>query len=168
MLERLILRAARPEDLAEVNAIYNHYVETSTCTFQIEPEPLSGRRAWFDAHGAEHPITVAERDKAVIGWASLSRYHAREGYRYTVEDSVYVRHDAHGQGIGRALLADLVERAERLGYHTILAAISADQAASVALHQRLGFQKVAHFSEVGFKFGRWIDVVFLQRMLGRA
>jgi phosphinothricin acetyltransferase len=165
MLEGVIVRAATPGDLAAVNAIYNHYVRSSTCTCQTEPELLDKRRAWFDAHDAAHPITVAERDEVVIGWAALSRYHEREGYRHTVENSVYVRHDAHGQGVGRALLADLIERAERIGHRTILASISADQAASVALHDKLGFQKVAHLREVGFKFGRWLDVVFMQRML---
>jgi L-amino acid N-acyltransferase len=165
MPDGLTLRAATRGDLSVINDIYNHYVRSSTCTCQIEPEPLSGRRAWFDAHDAAHPITVAERDGVVLGWAALSRYHSREGYRHTVENSVYVRHDAHGQGIGRALLADLIERARVIGHRSIIAAISADQARSVALHDRFGFEKVAHLREVGFKFDRWLDVVFMQRML---
>ena len=165
MPDGLILRAAATGDLAVINDIYNHYVRCSTCTCQTEPEPLSGRRAWFDAHDAAHPVTVAERDGVVLGWAALSRYHVREGYRRTVENSVYVHHDAHRQGIGRALLADLIERARVIGHHTIVASISAEHAKSVVLHDKLGFEKVAHLREVGFKFGRFLDVVFMQRML---
>lgn len=165
MPEGVILRPATSGDLAAVNAIYNHYVQSSTCTCQTEPESLVDRRAWFDAHDAAHPVTVAEREGVILGWASLSRYHEREGYRRTVENSIYVHLDAHGQGIGRALLADLIARAQALGHHTIIAMISADQAASVALHSKFGFTKVAHLAEVGFKFGRFLDVVFMQRML---
>lgn len=165
MPEGVILRPATLDDLAAVSAIYNHYVQRSTCTYQTEPESLADRRAWFDAHDAEHPVIVAERAGIVVGWASLSRYNPREGYRRTVDNSVYVHHDAHGQGIGLALLTDLIERAKALGHHAIIAMISADQAPSVALHERLGFKKVAHLLEVGFKFGRWLDVVFMQRLL---
>jgi L-amino acid N-acyltransferase YncA len=161
----VIVRPATPGDLAAVSAIYNHYVQRSTCTYQTKPESLDDRRAWFDAHDAAHPVIVAERQGIIVGWASLSRYNPRDGYDRTVDNAVYVHHDAHGQGIGRALLADLIERAKALGHHTIIAMISADQAPSLALHDKLGFKKVAHLSEVGFKFGRWLDVVFMQRML---
>ena len=165
MPEGVILRAATLDDLAAVNDIYNHYVLTSICTAQTEPELMESRRAWFEDHDAAHPITVAERDGVVIGWASVSRYHKREGYRRTVESSVYVRHDCHRLGIGRALLVDLLSRARAIGHHTIIATIAADQAASLSLHEKLGFQTVGRLSEVEFKFGRFMDVVFMQRML---
>jgi L-amino acid N-acyltransferase YncA len=161
----VIIRPATVDDLPAINEIYNHYVLHSTSTFQTEPEPLEGRAAWFAAHDDAHPVTVAERAGEVLGWASLSRFHPRAGYRFTVEDSVYVRHDCHRQGIGRALLADLIDRATALGYHTILALISADQEASLALHRQFGFAQVAYLREVGTKFDRWLDVIYLQRLL---
>ncbi|MCC6527987.1 MAG: N-acetyltransferase [Polyangiaceae bacterium] len=159
------LRPARVEDLGAVSAIYDHYVLTSTCTYQLEPEPAADRLRWFEAHGPLHPVTVAERDARIVGWGSLSPYHARAGYAATVETSVYVHPDCHRQGIGRALLADLVVRAAALGHHAILAVISADQGPSVALHEAFGFVEVGRFREVGRKFGRWLDVVYLERLL---
>ena len=159
------IRPARENDLAAINAIYNHYVLHSTCTYQVTPETDAARLAWFRGRGENHPVTVAEADGEVVGWASLNRYHPREAYARTVENSVYVRHDRHRCGIGRALLADLIGRARELGHHTILAGISAEQAASIALHGAFGFQKVAHFRELGWKQGAWLDVVFLQLMV---
>ena len=159
------IRLACESDLAAINAIYNHYVLHSTCTYQLAPESDGARRAWFQAHGKEHPVTVAESAGEVVGWASLNRYHPREAYARTVENSIYVRHDRQRRGIGRALLADQIERARQLGHHTILALISAEQAASIALHEAFGFQKAAHLRELGWKQGQWLDVVFMQLLL---
>ena len=159
------IRPARESDLAAINAIYNHYVRHSTCTYQVTPETEEARLAWFRGRREAHPVTVAELDGEVVGWASLNRYHAREAYARTVENSVYVRHDRHRRGIGRALLGDLIERARTFGHHTILAGISAEQAASIALHEAFGFQKAAHLRELGWKQGEWLDVVFLQLLL---
>lgn len=96
---------------------------------------------------------------------SLSRFHPREAYSKTVESSIYVHHEHHRRGLGRLLTEDIIRQARVLGHHTIIASISADQTASVALHETLGFTKVAHLKEVGVKFGRWLDVVWLQLML---
>lgn len=159
------IRLATPADLPAINEIYNHYVLHSTCTYQEEPSTAAEREVWFLAHGPQHPITVAEIEAAVVGWASLSPFHTRSAYRRTVENSVYVRHDRQRQGIGMALLADSIERARALGHHTIIAGIDREQAASVSIHQRLGFEQVAHLKEVGFKQGRWLDVVYLQKTL---
>lgn len=160
------LRAARPDDLAEIDAIYNHYVRSSTCTFQLEPGTLDERRAWFDEHDAHHPILVAVEagppESAVVGWASLSRYHARAAYAKTVELSVYVRHDRRGAGIGRHLVEALLERAARLGHHVVVGGVCAEQDASIALHRALGFREAGRLREVGFKFGRWLDVVYFE------
>jgi L-amino acid N-acyltransferase YncA len=160
-----IIRLATEADLPAINAIYNHYVLTSTCTYQTEPETPEARSTWFDDHQGVHPATVCDIAGTVVGWGSLSAFRGRCGYRFSVENSVYVHHDHHGQGIGKALVLDLIGRARALGHHTIVAGISADQAASRALHERVGFQQVAHFHEVGFKFDRWLDVVFLQLRL---
>lgn len=159
------IRLATQADLTAINDIYNHYVLNSTCTYQEEPSSAAEREVWFLSHGPQHPITVAESENTIVGWASLSPFHTRSAYRRTVENSVYVRHDRQRQGIGMALLKDSVERATSLGHHTVIALIDRDQAASVNIHQRLGFEQVAHLKEVGFKLGRWLDVVYLQKLL---
>jgi L-amino acid N-acyltransferase YncA len=159
------LRDATTADLPAINDIYNHYVLHSTCTYQTEPGTMEERNAWFAAHGVKHPVIVAEQDGRVIGWASLSKFHQRRAYENTVEDSVYLHHEARGKGLGTALLKELIARAQALGHHTMIGGISADQAASIALHAKLGFTEAARLREVGFKFGHWLDVVWMQRML---
>jgi len=161
----IAIRLASGADLPAINAIYNHYVATSTCTYQFEPETEEGRRQWFDSHDSGHPVTVAQIDGEIVGWGALSEFRERFGYRFTVEASVYIRHDAHRRGIGRAILGDLIERARELGYHTLIGGASADQTASIGLQESMGFRKVATFHEVGHKFDRWLDVVFMQLML---
>jgi phosphinothricin acetyltransferase len=159
------LRDATPADLTAIFDIYDHYVRTSTCTFQRDPDPPEQRAAFFAGHDALHPIIVAERDGEIVGWGKLSTFRGRWGYRHTVENSLYVHHARHRLGIGSAILADLIARAGALGHHTIIAGVSADQAASLALHERHGFREVGRLPEVGHKLDRWLDVVFLQRML---
>ena len=161
----LQIRLATAADLPTINAIYNHFVINSTCTYQTEPSTADERAAWFANHGTEYPVIVGTRDGEVIAWGSLSRFHARAAYRPTLEDSVYVRHDLLGQGIGRRMLEDLITRAVALKYHSIMALISADQEPSIRLHARAGFAKIGHLREVGRKFDRWLDVVYMQRML---
>lgn len=160
------IRLATEADLPAINDIYNYYVPRSTCTYQLEPETLESRRVWFQGHPPErYPVTVAEIAGEVVAWGSLSRFRERAAYDPTVEASTYVRHDLHRRGIGRALLEDLVQRARAIGYHSLIGGVSADQTASLALQESLGFQRVAHFKEVGYKFGQRLDVVFLQLML---
>jgi phosphinothricin acetyltransferase len=160
------IRLATVDDLTAINDIYNHYVLHSTCTYQTEPETIEARRAWFAAHGQSYPITCAVDDAGVIvGWGSLSRFHRRAAYARTVENSVYVHHANHRRGIGRIILNDLLERATPAGHHTIVALISADQAPSVALHAQAGFVNVGLLKEVGFKFDRWLDVTYMQKMV---
>jgi len=161
----IAIRLATAADLERINEIYNHYVLHSTCTYQTEPEPIEGRRAWFAAHGTAHPVTVAEEDGRVVGWGSLSPFHRRAAYGRTVENSVYVDPTHHRRGIGRALLVDLIDRATRLGHHAIIALIDAEQLPSIAIHEKLGFERVGHLKEVGFKFERWLDVIYMQRLL---
>jgi phosphinothricin acetyltransferase len=159
------VRDARSADLAAIDEIYNPYVLRSTCTYQREPGTTREREAWFEAHGGPHPVVVAERDATVVGWGSLSVFRERWGYRHTVEDTVYVREGLHHQGIGRAILEDLIVRARALGHHAVIAGISADQAASIALHAQAGFVEAGRLREVGHKLDRWLDVVFLQLLL---
>jgi L-amino acid N-acyltransferase len=160
------IRLATVADLEAINDIYNYYVPRSTCTYQLEPEPIETRRTWFEAHPADkYPVTVAEEEAEVIGWGSLSKFRDRAAYAPSVEASVYIRHDRHRRGIGKALLIDLIDRARAAGFHTLIGGASADQTSSLALQESLGFEKVAHFKEVGLKFGQRLDVVFTQLML---
>jgi phosphinothricin acetyltransferase len=159
------IRPATADDLEAINDIYNHYVPCSTCTYQEEPETMKSRREWFASHGDQHPITVAVMSGEIVGWGSLSPFRERSAYRYTVENSVYVSPAHQRRGIGRALLVDLIERARTLGHHSIIAGIDAEQTGSIALHAAVGFRDVADLREVGFKFGRWLHVRYLQLML---
>lgn len=164
-MNNLHLRAATVEDLAAINDIYNHYVLNSTCTYQELPERLEDRRSWFERHSAALPVIVAVQGETIAGWGSLSPYHTRSAYRFTVENSVYVRPECHRQGVGSALLERLIELGESACYRTIIAGIDSDQPASIALHAKFGFVRCGIVKSVGFKFGRWLDVVYMQRML---
>jgi phosphinothricin acetyltransferase len=159
------IRLAAAADLPAINTIYNYYVALSTCTYQIDPEPMAGRQAWFAQHGPEHPILVAEADGEVVGWGALSPFHPRMAFRHTVEDSIYVRHDRQRLGIGSALMLDLLRRGQKCGHHAIVALIDADQSGSIMLHARHGFEQVGHLQEVGRKFDRWLDVIYMELIL---
>lgn len=159
------IRPATEVDLPAINAIYNHYVLHSTCTYQTEPSTAEERLEWFRQHGEKHPVIVAEEGGQVVGWGSLSRFHPRAAYGNSVEDSVYLHHEWQGRGLGGILLGELLRLAKELGHHTVLGGIDADQAASVALHAKFGFVKVSHLKEVGYKQDRWLDVIWMQKML---
>jgi L-amino acid N-acyltransferase YncA len=159
------VREAVSADLAAINAIYNHYVIHSTTTYDVEPVTQEERQAWFAEHDASHPVLVAEDAGRVVGWGSLSTFRNRFGYRHTVEDSVFVRHDLLGRRVGTRILVALIDRAKVVGHHTMIGGIDADQRVSIILHERHGFREVARLREAGRKFDRWLDVVFMQRML---
>ena len=159
------IREALESDLPVLNEIYNYYVAHSTCTYQTEPSTSEERRRWFEEHREHYVVTVAEVKGKVAGWASLTQFHSRAAYRFTVENSVYVHPDHLRQGVGRALLADLIERGKRRGFHTIIAVISRDQIPSIKLHQDFGFARAGLLERVGNKFDQWLDVVYMQLML---
>lgn len=165
-MDPLIIRDAREEDLRAVNAIYNHYVEHSTCTYQYEPTSPAERLAWFRERSDRHPVTIAALAGEIVAWGALSSFRARVGYRYTVENAVYVRQDLHRRGIGRRVLADLVERAAVLGHRSIIAAISAEQHGSISLHRELGFAQVGLIPQAAIKFDTWLDLLLMQRLVG--
>ncbi len=157
------IRLATADDLPAINDIYNHYVIHCTCTYQEVPSTMAERTTWLAAHDELHPITVAvDEGERVVGWGALNAFHPRSAYRFTVENSVYIHPEFQRRGWGRRILGDLLIRAEALRHHSVLAIISADQSASVALHERMGFQKVGHMREVGLKFTRWLDVIHMQ------
>ena len=159
------IRLATESDLIAINDIYNHYVLHSTCTYQEESDSIEDRRRWFSHHGEKHPVIVAVAEGAVVGWGSLSAFHARSAYRHTVENSIYVHHQHHRKGLGSLLLQELIARSRSLGHRVIIAGIDGEQTASVALHAKFGFEKVGHLKRVGFKFGRWLDVIYMQLSL---
>lgn len=161
----LQIRPASVDDLEAINDIYNHYVIHSVTTYQEEPESIESRQAWFARHGNDHPVTVATIGSEIVGWGSLSPFHTRSAYHHTVENSVYVHPQHLRRGIGTALLSDLIRRAIDAQHHSIVALIDAAQAYSIAMHRKMGFVEVAHLKEVGHKFGRWLDVIYLQKML---
>ncbi len=164
----MLIRDAHDDDLPEILAIHNDAVLTTTAIWNSTPVDLDDRRAWLQARRqAGYPVLVAERDGIVAGYASFGDWRAWEGYRFTVENSIYVRADQRGHGLGSVLLAPLVAAASALGKHVMVAGIEASNEASIRLHRRHGFEQVAHFREVGEKFGRWLDLVFLQKALVR-
>jgi phosphinothricin acetyltransferase len=162
----LILRDATPVDAAAILTIYNHAVNHTTAMWSEDESTLAEREAWIAARQrAGLPVIVAERDGEVVGFGSFGEFRARSGYRMTVEHSVYVDHNRHRGGIGRALLLDLIERAQAMGMHAMIGGIEAGNAPSIALHAALGFAEVGRLLQVGVKFGRWLDLVFLQLVL---
>ena len=160
----MTIRPATVADLKAINDIYNYFVVHATCTYQLEPSTDQERMTWFNFHGPRYPVTVAldPQTDEVVGWASLSPFHPRAAYRFTVEDSVYVHHAHHKRGIGKALMCDLIGRALDLEYRTIIGIVSADQTGSVALHRSAGFKEAGVLKGVGYKFDKWLDVLYMQ------
>ena len=162
----LQVRDAQEEDLAGVLAIYNDVIATTTAVYRDDPATLEDRREWWQSRAAQgYPILVAVEEAVVVGFASFGDFRASPGYRYTVEHSVHVRAGRRGSGLGQALMQPLIARARALGKHVMMAGVDADNAGSIRFHERLGFERVGHLREVGFKFGRRLDLVFLQRLL---
>jgi L-amino acid N-acyltransferase len=160
------LRDAVESDLPGILGIYNEIIAHSTAIYTERPISLDDRLAWFRARQEQkYPILVAVDESGVIGFASFGDFRAWPCYLHTVEHSVHVRADRRGHGIGRALLEALIPRASALSKHVLIAGIDTDNTVSLKLHQRLGFVQVAHFREVGRKFNRWLDLVFMQRFI---
>ncbi|MGQ9368512.1 GNAT family N-acetyltransferase [Azospirillum sp. A39] len=164
----LSVRSATADDAAALQAIYAHHVLNGLASFEVEPPgtaEMEARRRSVVERGM--PYLVAEREGAVLGYAYVGPYRLRPAYRWTVENSIYVRADCVGSGVGRRLLGDLLDEAERRGFRQIIAVIGdSGNRASIGLHASLGFEPVGVLRAVGFKFGRWVDSVLMQRDLG--
>ncbi len=166
------LRDARPDDAPAIAAIYAHHVLQGTGTFEEvppTPEEVAARIAKVTAAGNAWLVAeeATENGIEVVGYAYFAPYHVRSAYRFTAEDSIYVRDDVRGQGVGKALVAELLIRAEAAGYRQMLAVIGdSDNVGSIGLHLSLGFRQVGVARAVGLKFGRWVDVVTMQKPLG--
>ena len=161
----VVIRSATTADAQPINDILNHYVEHSTATFITVPQTLDERLAWLEGRSEEHPVIVAELSGSVVGWASLSSFRVRAAYAHTVELGVYVHYGHHRRGIGRDLVSESIRRAKEAGHHVIVGGCCHESAASITLLESFGFVHVGYFREVGQKFGRWLDVDFLQLML---
>lgn len=167
MAGRISVRDAGAADIAAITAITNDAILTSTANWNLTPVTVEARALWFDERcRAGFPVLVAERSGRVIGFASFGPFRHFEGYLHTVEHGLYVDPAAHRQGAGSALMAALIARAEAAGMHVMVGAVEARNEASLALHARFGFVRVGFMPEVGRKFGRWLDLVLLQKTLG--
>ena len=159
------IRNARVADAERLMAIYNHEVEHSTATFDLVPRTLDEQRTWIADRLGALGVIVAEHEGHVVGFASLSPYRNRPAYNTSVENSIYVDGAARGLGVGKALLTELIAMARARGFHTILAFVSSTEQASEALHLSCGFEITGRQKEVGRKFGRWLDLVLMQRII---
>ncbi len=159
----MTIRPATLEDAAAIAHIYNHYVLHSTATYQEVPDTLADRQRWLTQRKPEHPVIVAEdADGQILGWASLSEFKVRSAYRFTAENSVYLRDGCLGRGLGTLLMQHLISLARQHGLRVLLAVISAEQSASLRLHEKLGFQPCGRLEKVGLKFDRWLDIALMQ------
>jgi phosphinothricin acetyltransferase len=162
----LQIRDAEDEDLPGVAAIYNEVIANSTAIYSNAPVTVEERRQWWRTRVTSgYPVLVARDHAGVAGLATFGDFRAWPGYRFTVEHSVHVRADGRGRGLGTLLVQALFPRAAALGKHVMIAGVDAANAASIRFHERLGFQKSGHLREVGYKFDRWLDLVFLQRLI---
>ena len=164
--EGFTIRPATAADLAAINRIYNDEVLHGTATWDEQPWSAEQRRAWLEDRDASTPVLVAEAGGEVAGFGYLSQYRPKVGYRFTREDTVYVDPRFHRRGIGGELLVALIEAARRSDVHALIAVIEATNIASVALHERYRFELIGTEREVGFKFGRWLDSVYMELLLG--
>ena len=164
-METVSVRRATPADAPAIAAIYNHEVENETSTFDLVPRSAQDQLDWQNAREGAFGVFVAELGGEVVGFGALSPYKERAAYRTTVEDSVYVRRDMGRRGIGRVILAHLLDTASDGGFHTVMARITTLSVGSIGLHEALGFREVGIEREVGRKFGKWLDVCLMQVLL---
>ena len=160
------IRPAERSDLKAITDIYNHAVLNTTASADYEPQTVDHRVKWYETRKRiGFPMFVAEADGRVVGWASLSPYHTRPGYRFTAENSVYIASDWQGRGIGKQLMLRVIDAGRKLGLHAIIASIEASSEASIRLHASLGFEQRGLMKELVYKFDRWLDVVYMELIL---
>ncbi|MEP6746126.1 MAG: N-acetyltransferase family protein [Bacteroidota bacterium] len=157
------VRNATENDLPAILTIYNDVILNTTAVYDYEPHTLEMRTVWFNTKKEQgFPVFVAMEDDKIIGLSSIGPFRAWAAYKFSVENSIYVAAEARGKGIAKLLMPPTIEAAKQLGMHTMLAGIDASNVASIQLHRHFGFEEVAHFKQVGYKFNRWLDLKFLQ------
>ncbi|MBX9686553.1 MAG: GNAT family N-acetyltransferase [Candidatus Obscuribacterales bacterium] len=165
-MESLVIRDAKESDMQAVLAIYNYYVAASSATFDLSPQTEAERNSWYKQHiENDLPVYVAEKAGQILGFAGLSFYHSRCGYRQTVEPCIYIDQSACGSGVGKQLMKRLMTAAQEKGYHAIVALVCSENHSSIGLAKSFGFEQVGQLKEVGRKFDRWLDVTLLQKVL---
>lgn len=156
------IRKATFCDLERITEIYNWAVENTTASFDINPQTIEQRAKWFEEHDERHPLIVYEVENKVVGYASLSEFRSKEGYRNSCELSVYIDPEFHNQGIGNKLMEKIIKLGSEVGFHVIISSVCADNKVSIKMHEKFGFEPCGYMKEVGFKFGRYLDSIFYQ------
>ncbi|MFI5128783.1 MAG: GNAT family N-acetyltransferase [Chitinophagales bacterium] len=157
------IREAIEDDLSQLLAIYNEIILHTTAVYDYEPHTLEMRKQWFESKKQQgFPVYVAVERERILGFSSIGPFRAWAAYKFSVENSVYVAAESRGKGIGKLLIPPLIEATRKLQLHTIIASVDATNESSLRLHRSFGFEEVAHFKEVGWKFERWLDLKFLQ------
>ena len=164
----ITVRHATENDLPQILDIYNEIIMHTTAVYYYEPHTLEMRKTWFvERRKQGFPVFVAEEDGIILGLSSIGPFRVPTAYKFSVENTVHVAAQARGKGIGKLLMPPIIESAKKLNMHTIIAGIDATNEVSLHLHKSFGFEEVAHFKEVGYKFGRWLDLKFLQLLMER-
>lgn len=159
------IRAAELDDLKAIIAIYNHAIAHTTATFDTEPRTEESQRTWFDQHGEAYPLLVAQVEDRIVGWAALSPWSDRCAYKTTAEVSLYIEKGHQGRGTGTRLMEALLKAGRQAGLHSAVARIVEGNPASIHLHEKAGFRKVGVMQEAGYKFGRYLDVIIMEKFL---
>lgn len=162
-----MIRAVNLEDAQEIAEIYNYYVLNSCVTFEEFEVSIEKMRGRIEATNSKFPWLVFERDSEILGYAYATIWKPRSAYKHTVESTVYLKKTATKNGIGSLLYAALIEKLTDLGFHAVIGGISLPNDASIALHEKFGFEKIAQFKEVGYKFNKWIDVGYWELLINK-
>ncbi|QEC66211.1 N-acetyltransferase [Panacibacter ginsenosidivorans] len=159
-------RIATDKDLPQILDIYNDAILNTTAVYDYEPHTLDMRRQWFETKQQQgFPVFVAEENNEVLGFSSIGPFRAWAGYKYSVENSIYVKDGQRGKGIGKLLMQPLIDAAKEMKLHTIIAGIDADNKLSIDFHKQFGFEEAGHLKQIGWKFDRWLDLVFMQLLI---
>ena len=162
----IVVRHATENDIPGMLSIYNDIILNTTAVYDYKPHTLEMRQYWYKTKQEQgFPVFVADEDGSVAGFGSIGPFRAWAAYKYSVENSVYVAADSRGKGIGKLLIPPLIDAARQLQMHTVIAGIDATNESSIRLHKSFGFEEAAHFKQVGYKFGRWLDLKFFQLIL---
>lgn len=164
-MDMIAIRSASPDDAALIASVYNQGIEDRLATLETELRTAAERRDWLAARGARYPVLVAEHGGRVVAWGSLNRFNPRPAYDHVADFSIYVERGMRGKGVGRALLARLLEEARRIGFHKMVLAAFPTNAAGMRLYERMGFSRVGVYREQGLLDGRWVDVIIMEQIL---